>query len=102
MAKALAENGASVAINYQTRIDDANAIVKEIEEKGGISVAIKSDVSNPDDVKIFMNEVKKTFGKIDILVKLINSFYQKLSLLFVFNPNGYILKSMNYFRYSRL
>ncbi|WP_438316496.1 3-oxoacyl-[acyl-carrier-protein] reductase [Sporosarcina sp. FA9] len=68
IAKALAENGASVAINYQTRIDDANAIVKEIEEKGGISVAIKSDVSNPKDVKSFMEEVKKTFGKIDILV----------------------------------
>ncbi|MFD1929093.1 3-oxoacyl-[acyl-carrier-protein] reductase [Sporosarcina siberiensis] len=68
IAKALAENGASVAINYHTRIDDANAIVKEIEEKGGISVAIKSDVSNPDDVKEFMKEVKKTFGKIDILV----------------------------------
>jgi len=68
IAKVLAENGASVAIHYQTRIDDANAIVKEIEEKGGISVAIKSDVSNPDDVKVFMEEIKKKFGKIDILV----------------------------------
>jgi len=68
IAKVLAKNGAFVAINYQTRTDSADAVVKEIEEMGGTSCAIQSDVSKPDDVKSFIEEVKKRYGKIDILV----------------------------------
>lgn len=68
IAKVLAENGAYVAINYQSRTESAEAVVKEIEEQGGISCAIQSDVSKPDDVKSFMEVVKDRFGKIDILV----------------------------------
>ncbi len=68
IAKVLAKNGAFVAINYQTRTDSADAVVKEIEELGGTSCAIQSDVSKPEDVKSFMEEVKKRYGKIDILV----------------------------------
>lgn len=68
IAKVLAKNGAYVAINYQTRIDRAEAVVKEIEDQGGISFAIKSDVSKPDDVKNLIEEVKNRYGKIDILI----------------------------------
>lgn len=68
IAKVLAKNGAYVAINYQTSIDRAEAVVKEIEDQGGISFAIKSDVSKPDDVKSLMEEVKNRYGKIDILI----------------------------------
>lgn len=68
IAKELARNGAFVAINYQSRVDSALAVVKEIEEQGGTSFAVKSDVANLDDIKSFVEEVKNKYGKIDILV----------------------------------
>ena len=68
IAKVLAKNGAYVVINYQSRMDCAEAIVRGIEEEGGVSYAIKCDVSKPDDVKNLMDEVINRYGKVDILV----------------------------------
>ncbi|MCG7344944.1 3-oxoacyl-[acyl-carrier-protein] reductase [Sporosarcina sp. ACRSL] len=68
IAKGLAKNGAYVVINYQFRIDCAEAVVKEIEELGGFCCAIQSDVSKPNDVKKLIEAVIKRYGKIDILI----------------------------------
>lgn len=68
IAKELAKNGAYVVINYQLRMDRAEAVVKEIEEQGGVSCAIQSDVSKPNDVKNLIEEVINRYGKIDILI----------------------------------
>lgn len=68
IAKELARNGAQVAINYQSNTESADAVVKAIEEEGGISYAIKADVSDVNDIQQFINTVKERFGKIDILV----------------------------------
>ncbi|KXH81864.1 3-oxoacyl-[acyl-carrier-protein] reductase [Sporosarcina sp. HYO08] len=68
IAKELASQGAQVAINYQSRSDAADAVVKEIEENGGSSVAVQADVSSAADIAKFIEEVKNKYGKIDILV----------------------------------
>lgn len=68
IAKELAKNGAQVVINYQSRTDCAEAVVQEIEEDGGLSYAIKADVSDLNDVQNFLQEVISRFGKIDILI----------------------------------
>lgn len=68
IAKLLAKKGAYVAINYQSRMDSAEAVVKEIEDQGGVSCAIRSDVSKPSDVKSLIEEVKNRYGNIDILI----------------------------------
>lgn len=68
IAKALAENGATVAINYVSSSESAEALVKVIEEQGGTSLSFKADVKNQEEVKNFINDVKEKYGKIDILV----------------------------------
>lgn len=68
IAKELAKNGACVALNYVSGVENAEALVKEIEEEGGTSLSFKADVTKEEDVKSFMEEVKTKFGKIDILV----------------------------------
>ncbi|AOV07517.1 3-oxoacyl-[acyl-carrier-protein] reductase [Sporosarcina ureilytica] len=68
IAKELADKGAHVAINYQSRSDAADEVIKDIEENEGSAIAVKADVSNAQDIAQFMEEVKNRFGKIDILV----------------------------------
>ncbi|MEM2094878.1 MAG: SDR family oxidoreductase [Candidatus Bathyarchaeia archaeon] len=62
---ALAEAGADVAVvdvNERT----ANAVAKEIEALGRKSVAVKTDVTDRDQVDEMMLTVVETFGKLDI------------------------------------
>ncbi|MFC5587694.1 3-oxoacyl-[acyl-carrier-protein] reductase [Sporosarcina soli] len=68
IAKELARKGAQVAINYQSNVESADAVIKAIEEEGGTSYAIKADVSDANDIQQFIGSVKERFGKIDILV----------------------------------
>lgn len=67
-ARALADEGANVAIAYSASEDKANAIVKELEGKGVKAVAFKADQADPIQVKELIQKVVKHFGKLDILV----------------------------------
>lgn len=68
IALKLAEKGANIVVNYTSNSNMADETVKEIKNMGREALAIKADVSNPDDVKNLVNEVEKSFGGIDILV----------------------------------
>jgi 3-oxoacyl-[acyl-carrier protein] reductase len=68
IAKALAEEGVAVAINYASNELDANKVVKEIISNGGSAIAVKGDVSKKEDVQHIFAATKKAFGAIDILV----------------------------------
>ena len=68
IAKALARNGALVAINYQNSSDKADSIIREIEQEGGTAFAFKADVMAADNVHNFIEEVIKRYGQIDILI----------------------------------
>ncbi len=46
IAKALAEDGWAVAVNYRSDEDGANATVEAIESAGGKAVALQGDVAN--------------------------------------------------------
>jgi 3-oxoacyl-[acyl-carrier protein] reductase len=52
IAKALAEDGWAVAVNYRSDEDGANETVKAIESAGGKAVALQGDVANgaPDEL----------------------------------------------------
>ncbi|WP_069791334.1 3-oxoacyl-[acyl-carrier-protein] reductase [Cyanobacterium sp. IPPAS B-1200] len=67
-AIALAEEGAKVVVNYASNSEAADKVVTEITEAGGSAIAIKADVSNPEEVDNLFKEAVKQFGKIDILV----------------------------------
>lgn len=68
IAKTLAENGSQVVVVYRANSEKANTVVQEIEDEGGESYAIQSDVSDALEVQKLMEEVIDRFGKIDILV----------------------------------
>src|SRR5260370_19473572 len=68
IAKHLALAGAKVIVNYASSKADADRVVTEIAAVGGEAIAIQGDFSKPQkDAATFPN-IKKTFGKIDILV----------------------------------
>lgn len=67
-AIALAQEGASVVVNYANNSEAADKVVAEITEAGGNAIALKADVSNPEEVDNLFKEAVKAFGKVDILV----------------------------------
>jgi len=78
-AIALANDGANVVVNYVSHPENADAVVKKIEDSGGKAIAIKADVSKEDEVQAMFKEMIEKFGTIDILVN--NAGIQKDSPL---------------------
>jgi len=68
VARALAEAGARVVINYVAQEDRAVALVHEIESAGGEAIAIQADVSQEDQVEAMFERMIGAYGTIDILV----------------------------------
>jgi 3-oxoacyl-[acyl-carrier protein] reductase len=68
IAKHLADEGASVVVNYASSKRGADRVVAEITGKGGRPVAVQADMSKPADIKHLFAEVKKAFGRLNVLV----------------------------------
>ncbi|MGV3461000.1 MAG: SDR family NAD(P)-dependent oxidoreductase [Flavobacterium sp.] len=68
IAKKLAAEGASVAVNYSSDKAGAERTVSEIEAIGGKAVAVQGSVADAQDVVRIFSETAAAFGKIDILV----------------------------------
>lgn len=66
-AKALARQGADLAI-VARRMEKLEAVKKELEELGVKVLAVQCDVTDVQQIKDAVKEVKDHFGKIDILV----------------------------------
>jgi NAD(P)-dependent dehydrogenase (short-subunit alcohol dehydrogenase family) len=64
-AHALGEAGAAVAIDDKIG-ERAENVAHELTEKGCDAIAIKADVSLPDDVERMVNDVMKKWGKLTI------------------------------------
>jgi len=65
IALRLAEEGAHVAI---ADILDATPVVEEIKKMGREALYVKTDITDPEQVKNFVQKVLEKFGKIDILI----------------------------------
>jgi 3-oxoacyl-[acyl-carrier protein] reductase len=68
IAKGLAEEGASVVVNYASSKAGADQVVADIVKKGGKAIAVQGDVSKAPDVKRLFQETKKAYGRLDVLV----------------------------------
>lgn len=68
IARALAEHGAGIAVNYRERAAEAEAVVKEIRELGGRAEALRYDVSVSGAVEEMFRSLEKRLGAADILV----------------------------------
>ena len=74
-AKALADAGAAVVLNYNTQAAPAEALAAQINAKGGQAIALGGDVSKEADVQRLFAQTLDAFGHLDILVA--NSGLQK-------------------------
>ena len=68
VAKALAGEGAEVVVNYASSPEAAEAVVAEIQAKGGSAYALKADVSDEASVDDLIKTVLKRSERIDVLV----------------------------------
>jgi 3-oxoacyl-[acyl-carrier protein] reductase len=68
IAQALAEEGASVVVNYSSSKPDAERVVAEIGAHGGTAIAVQADVSKPAHIERLFADAKRSFGRVDILV----------------------------------
>ncbi|MBD2080679.1 3-oxoacyl-[acyl-carrier-protein] reductase [Leptolyngbya sp. FACHB-17] len=67
-ALALANEGASVVVNYASSSGAADEVVALITEKGGSAIAVKADVSKADQVDALIEATMEKYGRIDVLV----------------------------------
>lgn len=70
---ALADRGAAVAVLGRT-IERCEQTVRDIEERGGTAIAIRCDVTKPEDIEHAVAAVTDALGGIDILVHSAQSF----------------------------
>jgi 3-oxoacyl-[acyl-carrier protein] reductase len=68
IALALAERGSAVAVNFQTRSGDADAVVAEIRSACGRAIAIRADVSISAEVAELVARAVGELGPVDVLV----------------------------------
>jgi NAD(P)-dependent dehydrogenase (short-subunit alcohol dehydrogenase family) len=66
VAIALAQAGADIAI-VDLDLDVGQQTAKELEQFGVKSLAIKTDVTKPEDVNAMVAKIVKTFGTVDIV-----------------------------------
>ncbi len=67
-ARALANAGWTVAVNYRSDEDGANGVVEEIERTGGTAVAVCADVSHAEDVEQLFAFLEERFRRVLVLV----------------------------------
>jgi NAD(P)-dependent dehydrogenase (short-subunit alcohol dehydrogenase family) len=67
-ARALADEGANVAISYVASADKAEAVVAELKAKGVEALAFKADQASATEVEHLVQDVARHFGRLDILV----------------------------------
>jgi 3-oxoacyl-[acyl-carrier protein] reductase len=68
IALALAEGGAAVVVHARSNMQEAQAVVGEIERAGGQALAVTADVADPDAVERMIGAAASAFGRIDIVV----------------------------------
>lgn len=78
IAKELASEGASIAINYSKDDEGGNLTLSEIKEMGGYGKLFKKDISSYNSCNELIEEIISVFGKIDILIN--NAAKSKIGL----------------------
>jgi hypothetical protein len=69
-ALVLAEQGYRVVVNHRASAPQAEEVMATIKAAGGEAVAIKADVTAPDDVTAMVAEIDRRWGGTDVLVQM--------------------------------
>lgn len=68
VAKALAAEGANVAISYFESSKGADGVVAEIQSSGGKAIAVQADLNVQSGVDALVGATVEAFGSVDVLV----------------------------------
>lgn len=68
IARRLAADGFSVAVNYVSNSGEADSLVAELAQAGVKAITVHADVSKADQVRRMYDEVEQKLGTIDVLV----------------------------------
>jgi 3-oxoacyl-[acyl-carrier protein] reductase len=77
----LAEQGASVALNYNRNAAGANEVLQQITAAGGEAIVIQADVTNSDEVHAMIERTTTELGPVDILVNNAGSLVERMRLM---------------------
>src|SRR5437867_863424 len=64
----LARDGFTCIVNYRTSEREANELVAHVRVQSPDSLAIRADVSKPDEARALITATLERFGQIDVLV----------------------------------
>jgi NAD(P)-dependent dehydrogenase (short-subunit alcohol dehydrogenase family) len=67
-ALVLAEKRFRVVVNYRSSAEEADEVVDAVKAAGGKALAIRADVTEPDDVTAMFAETERHWGRVDVLV----------------------------------
>lgn len=96
-AERLAQDGATVVVNYATSADEAAAVVATIQAQGGKALAIQADIARVEDIRRLFRETAERLSRIDIVVAnagyscfkpLIDFTEEEFDLTFTLNAKG--------------
>ena len=62
------ERGYDVCVNYAAAADRAVAVAERIRSHGRRAIAVKADVSSPEDVEQLFEQSDRELGRVDVLV----------------------------------
>src|SRR3954452_6038808 len=86
-ALAFGRAGAKVVVNYRSHRDQADEVVRLVQEAGSQAIAIQADVADLDAVEGLISAAVKEFGKIDIAVS--NAAYSDRDLFYQADMAGF-------------
>ena len=69
----LAKHGYGVVVNHRASVPQAEEVVATITAAGGEAIAIKADVTVPDDVTAMVNKIDQRWGGVDVLVHSVST-----------------------------
>lgn len=68
IAVAFGQAGAAVLVNFRSDEEEAQRVVTEIKKHGGDAVAVRADISKPDECRALFKAAREHFGGLDIAV----------------------------------
>lgn len=80
IAEVMAEHGANIVVSYNNSKKESEEAIKKVRKYKAKSLMIQADVSSRQNVETAVNEIKKQFNKIDILI-LMASVFKKADLM---------------------
>jgi len=97
IAERIAEEGATVVVNYGKSEDKAKAVVAGIASRGGKAIAMQADMTKVADARRLVRETVNQLGRLDILVNnagmailkpLVETTEQEFDQIFALNAKG--------------